>query len=216
MGHSATNCFVNRRIAQILGKTPEDLNVVQFHLGGSSSVLAVRQGKSIDGTSGFSAGFEIDGFAVTYLSVHGEGTAEEIAERIANTKPLAAISGMGFDMRDLEAAAKNGHQRAQLAIDTYVYGLRRTFAHLCFLLGKVDVITFAGGTGESSPYIRRRLLENLGEYGIVLDETRNDACIKKEGRISSDTSKIPIWVVPTNEEIVVARECVKLLESVSK
>jgi acetate kinase len=86
------------------------------------------------------------------------------------------------------------------------------FAHLCFLLGKVDVITFAGGTGESSPYIRRRMVENLGEYGIVLDDARSEACIKKEGLISSDASKIPIWVVPTNEEIVIARECVKLLE----
>lgn len=216
MGHSSTHCYVNRRIAQILGKTPEDLNVVQFHLGGSSSVAGVRRGKCIDGSSGFSAGCEVDGFVVTYLSVHGEGSAQEIAERIANTKPLAAISGIGFDMRDLEQAAQQGHLRAQLAIDAYVYNLRRMFAHLCFLLGKVDVITFAGGTGESSPYIRRRMVENLGEYGIVLDDARSEACIKKEGLISSDASKIPIWVVPTNEEIVIARECVKLLEQRKK
>jgi acetate kinase len=211
MGHSATHCYVNRRIAQILGKTPEELNTVQFHLGGSSSVAGVQRGKSIDGTSGFSAGCDVDGFAVTYLSVHGEGTPVEIASRIANTKPLAAISGIGFDIRDLEEAAEKGHERAQLALDHYVYNLRKTFGHLCFLLGKVDVITFAGGTGESSPYIRRRLLENLGEYGIVLDDARSRACVKKEGRISADASKIPIWVVPTNEELVVARECVKLL-----
>jgi acetate kinase len=93
-----------------------------------------------------------------------------------------------------------------------VYNLRRQLGHLCFLLGKVDVITFAGGSGESSPYLRQRLLENLGEYGILLDQDRSNACIKKESCISSDASKVPIWVVPTNEEIVVARECAKLLE----
>jgi acetate kinase len=123
---------------------------------------------------------------------------------------------MGFDLRDLEEAAAKGHKRAQLAIDWYVYNFRRQFGHMCFLLGKVDAITFAGGTGEASLYIRRRILENLGEYGILLDEERSKACVKKEGRISSDASKIPIWVVPTNEEIVVARHCVKLLEQVKR
>jgi acetate kinase len=129
---------------------------------------------------------------------------------------LDAISGIGFDMRDLQEAAEQGHRRAQLAIDWYVYNFRRQFGHLCFLLGNVDVITFTAGTGESSHYIRRRILENLGMYGIVLDEQRSKACIKKEGLISSDDSKVPIWVVPTNEEIVVARHCVKLLEQTAK
>jgi acetate kinase len=210
MGHGASHYFVNRRIAEILGKKPEDFNAIQFHLGGSSSVAAVERGKTIDGTSGFSVGWEIDGFLVTYLAAHGAG--DEIIDQIIRNRPLAAISGMGFDLRDLEAAAANGHRRAQLAIDTYVYNLRRQLGHLCFLLGKVDVITFAGGSGESSPYLRRRLLQNLGEFGILLDDDRSKACIKKEGCISSDASKIPIWIVPTNEEIVVARECAKLLE----
>jgi acetate kinase len=216
MGHSATHFYVNRRIAEILGKKPEDLNTVQFHLGGSSSIVAVQRGKTIDGTSGFSAGCELDGFLVTYLSVHGEGTPQEIIDRLTNTKPLAAISGIGFDLRDLEEAAKNGHRRAQLAIDAYVYGIRKLLAHLCFSLRKVDVITFSGGTGEASSYIRRRMLENLEEFGIVLDDARSKECVKKEGCISADSSKIPIWVVPTNEEIVVARECVKLLRQRDK
>jgi acetate kinase len=212
MGHGSTHFYVNRRIAQILGKTPEELNTVQFHLGGSSSIAAVRRGKTVDGTSGFSAGWDIDGFLVTYLAAHGEGTADEIIDRITSTRPLDAISGMGYDLRDLEAAADKGHQRAQLAIDWYVYNFRRQLGHLCFLLGKVDVITFSGGTGEASPFIRRRMLEDLEEFGIVLDNARSETCIKNEGRISSDGSKILIWVVPTNEEIVLARHCVKFLE----
>jgi acetate kinase len=216
MGHGSSHFYVNRRISEILGKKPEELNSVQFHLGGSSSVAAVQRGQTVDGTSGFSGGWDIDGFMVTYLAAHGEGTADEIIDRLSRVRPLDAISGIGFDMRDLQEAAEKGHRRAQLAIDWYVYNFRRQFGHLCFLLGNVDVITFTGGTGEASTYIRRRILENLGNFGIVLDEERSKACIKKEGLISSDASKIPIWVVPTNEEIVVARHCVKLLEQGAK
>jgi acetate kinase len=212
MGHGSTHFYVNRRIAQILGKKPEELNTVQFHLGGSSSIAAVRRGKTVDGTSGFSAGWDLDGFLVTYLAAHGEGTADQIIDRIASTRPLAALSGIGFDLRDLEDAAKNGHKRAQLAIDWYVYSFRKQLGQMCFILGKVDAITFSGGTGESSTYIRRRFLENLDEFGIVLDDERSKACIKKEGRISADASNIPIWVVPTNEEIVLARHCVEFLK----
>jgi acetate kinase len=84
------------------------------------------------------------------------------------------------------------------------------------VLGHVDVITVAAGTGESSPYIRKRVFENLGELGILLDDARNDAAVKKEMKISSDASKIPVWVVPTNEEIVVARQCAKLLDQRGK
>jgi acetate kinase len=212
MGHGSSHFFVNRRIAQVLGKRHEEINTVQFHLGGSSSVCAVQRGESVYGTSGFSGGGDIDGYMVTYLSANGEGTADEIIDRLSRTRPLDAISGIGFDMRDLEEAAEKGHRRAQLAIDWYIFNFRRQLGHLCFLLGKVDAITITAGTGESSPYVRRRLFENLGEYGIVLDDARNESVIKREGLISSDTSKIPIWVVPTNEEIVVARQCANLLE----
>ena len=93
---------------------------------------------------------------------------------------MAAISGIGFDMRDLQKAAEKGHERAQLAIDTYVYQIRKYLGSMMLVLGHVDVITVAGGTGESSPYIRKRVFENLGEFGIVLDDARNEACIKKE------------------------------------
>jgi acetate kinase len=220
MGHGASHCYVNRRIAQILGKTPEDLNVVQLHLGGSSSLTAVRKGTTIDGTAGFTMqtgvpqsvrSSDIDGYLVAYLWSKGEGTPKQIVDRMMTEGGLAGISGMGFDMRDLQEAAEKGHQRAQLAIDTYVYQVRKYLGSMMLILGKVDVITAAGGTGECSPYIRKRIFEDLAEFGVVLDDARNEACMKKELLISSDASKIPVWVVPTNEEIVVARACAKLL-----
>jgi acetate kinase len=220
MGHGASHFYVNRRIAQILGKKPEEFNAVQLHLGGSSSLSAIRGGKTIDGTasSSMQAGVpqsvrssDMDGFLIAYLWSKGEGTPKQIVDRMMSDAGLAAISGMGFDMRDLQAAAERGHERAQLAIDTYVHNIRKYLGSMMLILGHVDVVTFAGGTGESSAYVRRRILERLGEFGLELDDAKNDACLKQEARISTDGSKIPIWVVPTNEEIVVARECAKLL-----
>ena len=133
--------------------------------------------------------------------------------RLMTKGGISAISGMGFDVRDLEAAAGKGHGRAQLAIDSYVYACRKYIGSWLVVLGHTDAITLAGGTGESSPYIRRRMLENLEELGIVLDDEKNEKCFRSEAKISASGSKIEVWVVPTNEEIVVARECYKLLSS---
>ena len=225
MGHGASHFYVNRRIAQILGKKPEDFNAVQLHLGGSSSLVAVRAGKTVDGTAGSSMqtglpqsvrSSDMDGFLIAYLWSKGEGTPKEIVDRMMTDAGLAGISGMGFDMRDLQKASEKGHQRARLAIDTYVYHIRKYLGSMAFVLGHVDVVTVTAGTGESSPYIRKRVFENLGEFGILLDDARNEATVKKEAKISSDASQIPVWVVPTNEEIVVARECAKLLEQRGK
>lgn len=220
MGHGASHFFVNGRMARILGKEPREFNAVQLHLGGSSSVVAVRGGKTIDGTAGFTMNTgvpmsvrsaDMDGFLIAYLWSKGEGTPKQIVDRMMTEAGIASISGMGFDMRDLQAAAERGHQRARLAIDTYVYQVRKYLGSMMLILGHVDVITFAAGTGESSPYIRRRVLEGLREFGIILDEELNKRTIKKEALISAQGSKIAVWVVPTDEEIVVARESIALL-----
>jgi acetate kinase len=125
---------------------------------------------------------------------------------------LAGISGMGFDFRDLEEAAAKGHQRAQLAIDSYIHQVRKYIGGFMVELGHVDAITFAGGTGEAGVEMRKAILSGMEEFGIVVDDDRNAACFRKEGEISADSSRTKVWVVPTNEEIVVARESVKLLE----
>jgi len=220
MGHGASHYYVNRRVAELLGKRPEDFNAVQLHLGGSSSLTAVKQGKTIDGTAGFTMqtgvpmsvrSSDMDGFLIAYLWAQGEGTPKDIVDRMMTEAGLAGISGMGFDMRDLQAAAEKGHERARLAIDTYVYQVRKYLGSLMLVLGHVDVVTMTAGTGESSPYIRRRILEDTEEFGIILDDERNEKCIKQEGRISRDDSKVAVWVVPTNEEIIVARKCAEFL-----
>lgn len=131
--------------------------------------------------------------------------------RLLTEGGLSALSGMGFDMRDLQEAADRGNERARLTIDFYVHQIRKYLGIGLVILGHTDAVVFSGGTGEASAYLRGRILENLEEFGIRLDGGKNSTCFRREGRISSDDSKIEVWVVPTNEEIVVARACVKLL-----
>ena len=136
---------------------------------------------------------------------------DEVVEMMMTKAGLAGISGMGFDFRDLEEAAAKGHERAQLAIDTYIHQVRKYIGGFMVELGHVDAITFAGGTGEAGVEMRKTILSGMEEFGIEIDDAKNAACFRKEGEISSDTSRTKVWVVPTNEEIVVARQAVKLL-----
>lgn len=220
MGHSCSHWYANQRVAELKGCKPEDFNAVELHLGGSSSLTAVKAGKSIDGSGQFTmqAGplmsvrsSDMDGFLIAYLWSQGEGSPKEIVERMMTEGGIASISGMGFDMRDLEKAYQEGNQRAQLAVDTYVYQVGKYVASMMYALGDTDVITFAGGTGEASPYIRRRVLEGAEQFGVLIDDARNEATVQGEGRISRDDSKVDVWVVRINEELVVARQCYDLL-----
>jgi len=220
MGHGASMFYVNSRIAELLKRRREKINVVQFHLGGSCSLAAVKQGVNVGGTVCFTTqcglpcstrASDFDPFLIPFLVTRGEGTMEEVMDRLLTDGGLSALSGMGFDMRDLQDAASKGHERAQLTIDYFVHQTRKYLGIGLVTLGHVDAITFSGGTGESSPHIRRRILENLEEFGIILDQKKNEKAFRKESKISPDESKIQIWVVPTNEEIIVARECVKFL-----
>ncbi|MHB9038015.1 MAG: acetate/propionate family kinase [Armatimonadota bacterium] len=218
--HGASHCYATNRVTELMGCQPQDVNLITCHLGGSSSIMAIRKGIGIDGCGGFTLQNgvpqsvrpgDLDPFLVAYLVTQGEGTVEDVIQRLMTEGGLAAISGIGFDMRDLQKAAESGHKRAQLAIDCYVHSVRKYVGSWMAVLGHVDAITMQGGTGEASPYIRKRVLEGLEEFGIVLDNKRNEDCVGKECKISADSSRTPIWVIQANEEIVVARECYKLL-----
>ncbi len=220
MFHGASHGYVSRRIPELMGRDPKTLRVITCHLGGSSTVMAFRGGVAIDGTGGFTLqcgppfsvrASDMDAFLISFLVSRGEGTTDQVVERMMTEAGLSGISGMGFDFRDLLEAAANGHERAQLAIDTYVHAIRKIIGSFIVELGGVDVITMAGGTGEAGVQVRKLILEGLEELGIVLDDARNESTIKKEGRISADGSKVEVWVVPTNEELVVAREVYRLI-----
>lgn len=218
--HGASHRYVSGRIPELLGRSAEGLRLITCHLGGSSTVMAYRDGVCIDGTGGFSLQYgvplsvrasDMDAFLIPFLVARGEGTLDEVVDRMLNEAGLAAISGVSFDFRDLEAAAAKGHERAKLAIDTYVHAVRKAIGGFIAELGGVDAITFAGGTGEAGADMRKMILGGLEELGIVIDDARNAANVRKEGEISADSSRVKVWVVPTNEEVVVAREVFKLV-----
>ena len=220
MGHGCSHYYVNRRVAELTNQQPEDFNVIQMHLGGSSSLTAINAGESIDGSGAFTMqsgppmsirSSDMDGFLISYLWSKGEGSPKEIVDRMMTEAGLASMSGIGFDIRDLLKAEKNGNERAKLALDSYVYQIRKYLGSYMLLQGHTDIITFTGGTGEGSSEIRARILAGMEGLGVRLDPERNKKCVCREGLISADDSRVQIWVVPVNEEIVVARECAKLL-----
>jgi acetate kinase len=214
--HGASHRSASERTRALLGR--EDIRHLSCHLGGSSSVAAFRNGVAVETSFGSSpqSGLpqnnrvgEIDAFAVLHMMKKLKLGPDEMAELLGSKSGLAGISGTCGDMRDLTEAAAAGNGEAQLAIDVFVYSIRHYLGAFLLELGGVDAITFSGGIGENSPEIRAGVLRNLGAFGIELDESRNQG-IQGEGPISTAKSAVKIFVVPANEELIVARETVEV------
>ncbi len=216
--HGASHRYISQRVPQLLGRS--DLRIISCHLGGSSSLCAIRNGKSVATSMGMSpqsglpqnnrAG-DFDPYAIPLLMKHLGKTFDEVLEVLASQCGLLGLSGVSGDMRDLEEAAAQGNSQAQLAFDFYATEIRRHLGGMLVELGGADVIVFTGGIGENGVSVRRAVCRDLGELGIVLDEAKN-ATAKGETPIHADASRVQIWVTPTNEEIVVARQAKELLE----
>lgn len=212
--HGASHRFLNTRIAQLLGQ--DDLRVVTCHLGGSNSLCAARGGKSQATSMGMSpqTGLlqnnrvgDFDPFALPILLRKTGKTLAQILEDLSSKSGLLGVSGLSPDLRDVEEAAARGHERARLALDVFVASIRQYLGSYLTVLGGADVIVFSGGIGENSQLVRTGVCRNMEWAGIVLDETKNQSLPRgAEARISSADSKTQIWVIPTNEEIVVARQ----------
>jgi acetate kinase len=219
--HGASHRYASDRVRSLIGRA--DITHISCHLGGSSSVAAVRNGQGVDTSFGMTpqSGIpqnnrvgDIDVFAVLYLMKKHGLSPEAMAGKLSRESGLAGISGMSGDVRDLEAAAAQGNERARLALEAYVYSVRRYVGAFLIELGSADAITFSGGIGEHSAEIRRRVLRGLENFGILLDDRRNREA-KKTARISADASKTGIWIVETNEEIVVARAAAEIVKKSS-
>ncbi|MCH7687642.1 MAG: acetate/propionate family kinase, partial [Planctomycetes bacterium] len=198
-----------------------DLRVVSCHLGGSSSLCAMRDGKSVANSLGMSpqSGVphnnrvgDFDPFALRVLLRATGKSLEELLDDLACRSGLLGVSGFSGDLRDLEEAAAEGHQRAELALKMFTSSIRHYLGGYLALLGGADVIVFTGGIGENSRRIRESVCSNMEWAGIHLDGKRNEH-VDGETRISSDESRVEIWVVPTNEEIVVARQSAELISN---
>lgn len=215
--HGASHRYIATRMAELLGRG--DLRIISCHLGGSNSLCAIRGGQSQANTLGMSpqTGLphnnrvgDFDPFALPAI-LRGTGkTLDEVLDDLAERGGLLGMSGLSGDVRDLEEAAAAGNAQARLALDVFISSIRHYLGAYLVELGGADVIVFTGGIGENGVHIRRGTCANLNELGIVLDEAAN-AKAKGETPIHASTSRVQIWVVPTNEEIIVARQAKELL-----
>ena len=216
--HGASHRYISGRLSEILQR--DDLRIVSCHLGGSSSLCASRNGQSVATTMGMSpqSGLphnnrvgDFDPFALPVIIKKTGLSLDEVLEYLANQSGLAGVSGTSGDCRDLEEAAAAGNQDAQLGLDIFISETRRHLGGLLLELGGADAIVFTGGIGENGEQIRKRICADLEVFGIELCDSAN-LSVTGETKISSQQSKVDIWVVPTNEEIIVARQTKALLE----
>ena len=212
--HGTSHKFVSQRVAEIMNKPIEDLKIISCHLGQGASLCAIKDGKSVDTSMGLtplagvpmgSRSGDIDPSVVTFLMEKENITPAEM-ETILNKKSgKLGLSGISIDDRDIEAAAKEGNKRAQLAIDNFVYQVVGYIGRYVAQMNGVDVITFEAGIGENGIDVRKEICDYLGYLGVKIDVEKNN-CRGKEVEISTPDSKVKVFVVPTNEELMIARE----------
>lgn len=216
--HGASHAYIAGRVRELIPR--DGLRVISCHLGGSSSICAIQNGKSIANSLGMSpqSGLphnnrvgDFDPFALPVLMRATGKSLEELLNELANEGGLLGISGVSGDVRDLEEAADNGNDRAQLALNVLTSSIRHYVGGYMAAMGGVDVIVFTGGIGENSRRIRHAVCTNMEWAGIHLDEDLNNK-VEGEAEIAAADSNVDLWVVPTNEEIVVARQTAGLLE----
>lgn len=217
--HGTSHKFVATQAARILGKPMDSFNCITCHLGNGSSMTAVKNGKSYDTSLGMKtiAGLlmgtrcgDIDPGLHHYLYTNLGMSMDEIEDMLTKKSGLLGVSGVSSDMREVYAAAKDGNQQAQLAIDLLVHHIVHYIGAYAALLGRVDAIVFTAGIGENNIELRSRVVQRLGLFGITLDEAANN-CRGVEAVISTAGSAIKVLVVPTNEELMIALDTQKLV-----
>lgn len=214
--HGTSHKFVAQEAAKYLQRDIAQLKMITCHLGNGSSITAVDGGKCIDTSMGFTplAGVpmgtrsgDIDYAAAEYIARKEGMNVSEMLTYLNKQSGMLGISGVSSDFRDLSSAAEEGNERANLALEMFAYGCKKYIGAYAAALNGVDVVVFTAGIGENDPDVRRRTLKNMDYLGIKLDEEKNANCPR--GRISeiqAKDSKVKILVIPTNEELVIARE----------
>lgn len=223
--HGASHRYVSERAPELLGRPASEIKLVSCHLGGTASLTAVKHGKSIDNSLGFGAQDGIphstrpgcfDPFIIFYMMDKEGLTVDDLRRVLQKESGLLGISGVSGDVRDLEEAAAAGNARAELALNVFCYEVKKHIGAYAAAMGGLDAIAFTGGIGERGANVRRRVCEGLEFLGAVLDQERNDACRGSEGIVSADDARVKILVVPANEEIIVARRTVELMNGLGK
>ncbi len=218
--HGTSHRFVTAALAEAMGKDLKDLKIVSCHLGNGSSITAVEGGKSIDTTMGFTPldgvlmgtrSGSVDPSAVEFVQKKLGLTADQMSDYLNKKSGFLGISGISSDNRDIAAAAAKGDKRAQLAGDMLRYEIKKYIGGFAAAMNGLDAIIFTGGIGENAPEVRRDVCADMDIFGIKLDNAKNDEIKGKLCKISAPDSKVEVWVVPTNEELLIARDTLALI-----
>lgn len=220
--HGTSHRYVVWRAQALLGRPREQLKLVSCHLGNGASVCAVDRGRSIDTSMGFTPleGLmmgtrcgDLDPSLVFHL-MHQEELAEHQVTTLLNKHSgLYGVSGLTHDMADLLAAEASGHERARLAIDMFCYRVKKYVAAYAGALGGADAVIFTGGIGENAAGVRARAVAGLEFMGVALDAIRNAAAVGREADVAADGASTRVLVIPTNEELIIARDALRLIEA---
>ena len=220
--HGTSHKYVSQEAIKYLGKKAEDTKIITCHLGGGSSISAVKGGKCVDTSMGFTplAGVpmgtrsgDIDPAVLEYLAAKKHYTVLDCINYLNKQCGVAGISGVSSDFRDLTKAADEGNERAQLALDVFAYDVKKYIGSYIAAMDGLDCLVFTAGIGENTWLVREMICDKMDYFGIKIDKERNSK--KNDGTIhdiSAADSKVKVLVIPTNEELVIARETKELLE----
>ena len=218
--HGTSHDYVSQRLAEIVGKDRKDLKIVTCHLGQGASLCAVDGGKSVETTMGVTplGGFpmvtrsgDLDPSAVTFMMKKENLTAEQVENMLNKQSGLHGICGLAPDFREIENAANEGHEKAGIAIKQFNYTVAAYVAKCAVAMGGMDYIVFTGGIGENQIRIREGICKNLEFMGVKIDSNKNNVR-GEEVELSTDDSNVKVYLVPTNEELMIARETKVLVE----
>ena len=218
--HGTSHKYVSYTVAETMGKDIKDLKIITCHLGNGCSLAAVKNGKSVDTSMGFTplAGVmmgtrsgSIDPSVISFLIEQHGYTIEQIDELLNKKSGILGISGVSSDFRDVLEAAESENERAKLALEIFYYKVRTQIAAYAGAMGGVDVIVFTAGIGENSSITRREILKGLEFFGFTINTEKNELRGKIQ-EISNEDSRVKVYVVPTNEELMIARDTAKLVK----
>ena len=217
--HGTSHQYVANRVAEIMNKDIKDLKIVNCHLGQGASICAIQNGKSVETSMGLTPlggipmgtrSGDLDPSVVTYIMKKEKISAENMENILNKESGAFGISQVSIDFRDIEAEALAGGKQAKLALDAYHYAIAGFIAKYTVAMGGIDVLTFTAGVGEKSPYTRSEICNQLGIFGVEISGKLN--LVKgEEAEISTEASKVKVYVIPTNEELMIAKETEKVL-----
>jgi len=219
--HGTSHQYVARRAAALLGKAPQDTNLIVLHLGNGASACAIEAGRSVETSMGTTPlqglvmgtrSGDVDPALPAYLGRAAGLDAQQVESALNHGSGLLALAGSN-DLRDIHRAAQGGDGDAELALDVYCHSIRKYVGAYYAVLGHVDAIVFTAGVGENDPVIRTRSLQGLARLGIAVDPQRNQSAERGERFVSPEGCEVPVLVVPTDEEIEIARQTLETVDA---